>query len=884
MPGGDTMEPRAHTPRSIMLYELAFLFGAALLVFTVGQKCTIINKTAVFPWCNLTHVPRVHNDTEMMMLNFNYIMELDATSFPLLERMLVIELGSQKTNKLIIRKNSFRNLPNLIQLDLADNNILILDPKAFAGLSNLQNLLLSYNNLNGSILENDYFKDLMSLEYLDLNYNKITYLRPNPLFYHLFSFHILNLKLNQISSICEGDLHSFQMKYFSVMDLSSNHLYESDISVWERCGNPFRNIGFWLLILSDNGFTVDKAQKFCTAINGTKIRSLQLNSRSMGVGFGFNHQKDPDNATFAGLAYSHLETLNLSVGSIFNIQPYTFGNLTKLEWLILNDNKINKIEKNAFSGLNSLRRLDLSKNILGEIYDYTFDGLPNITYIDLTGNNIGPITRYAFANLRHLETLDLRDNAIKTITFFESVSFIKYVLLGENKLQTIDTYHVHTSFIDLSSNRLKDLYHLYKVLTFESVNYVILKQNILSECSAKGNIPQNNSLIHLDLSENAFDLIWRNGQCLDLFKQLPKLQVLRLSRNYLSFLPKGIFNDLTSLKTLNLSNNLLTYISTGIFPTNLDTVDLSKNKLLSPNPEVFVSLKTLDITENQFVCDCTIVDLVIWLNQTNTTLSGSQNDIYCMYPSHFLFTPLHTLPIQSCDEEIVLIHLRFSLFVVTTLSIVIFMTSAIVYTHFRGLFFALYKKITMSVLDEQLQRGNPDPCKYDAYMCYSGKDFQWVQNAILKNLDCQYCDQNHFHLCFEERDFIPGEEHIMNIRNAIWNSKKTICIVSKQFLKDGWCVEAFNYAQSRYFSDLKDVMIMVVVGSLSEYELKRYRPIRAFIQRRQYLKWPEDCQDVDWFLSRLSYQILKEEKVKKKEEKLTNESSTLQLQTISTVS
>lgn len=147
---------------------------------------------------------------------------------------------------------------------------------------------------------------------------------------------------------------------------------------------------------------------------------------------------------------------------------------------------------------------------------------------------------------------------------------------------------------------------------------------------------------------------------------------------------------------------------------------------------------------------------------------------------------------------------------------------------------------------------------------------------MLKHLDTQYSDQNRFHLYSKEKDFVPRENHIATIQAAIWNSRKIICLVSRHFLRDGWCLEAFSYAQSRCLSDLSSVLIMVVVGSLSQYQLMKYQSIRGFIQKQQYLKWSEDVEDVGWVLNKLSQHILKKEKEKK-------ENNPIQLQTIATI-
>jgi toll-like receptor 5 len=70
---------------------------------------------------------------------------------------------------------------------------------------------------------------------------------------------------------------------------------------------------------------------------------------------------------------------------------------------------------------------------------------------------------------------------------------------------------------------------------------------------------------------------------------------------------------------------------------------------------------------------------------------------------------------------------------------------------------------------------------------------------------------------------------------------------------------------------------MVVVGSLSQFQLMKHQSIRGFVQKHQYLRWPEDLQDIGWFLDKLAQRILKREKAKK-------DDSHIQLQTITTIS
>uniref|UniRef100_A0A8C3BSR3 TIR domain-containing protein n=1 Tax=Cairina moschata TaxID=8855 RepID=A0A8C3BSR3_CAIMO len=863
------------TLRFMMLHQqivLAFGISLARDIFA-SRSCYSEALVAMYYSCNLTAIPPVPKNTMKFLLCFNYIREVNASSFPLLEHLLYLEIGTQYVSPVIIGKEAFRNLPNLRVLDLGQNEILQLDLDAFVGLTSLTELRLFRNNLGASILEERYFQDLISLEKLDLSGNQITKLQPHSLFYNLTVLKSVNLKFNDISKLCESNLTSFQGKHFSFFSLRNTYLYKINKTVWAKCPNPFRNITFNLLDVSENGWSTEKVQHFCTAIKGTPINTLRFSFHTMGSGFGYNNLKNPDTDTFTGLARSDLRVLDISNGYIFSLNSLIFKSLGNLESLNLFRNKVNQIQRQAFFGLGKLITLNLSSNLLGELYDYTFEGLHSVMYIDLQQNHIGMIGQKSFSKLVNLKAINLRDNAIKKLPSFPRLT---YAFLGENKLMSVSDTAIAATYLELERNWLADLGDLYVIFQVPGVQYILLKQNRFSYCEKSVTVTENNQLIFMDLGENMLQLVWETGSCLDVFRPLSKLQVLLLNNNYLNALPQGIFSGLISLEGLNLASNLLSHLSPGIFPKSLRHLNLSGNQLFSPEPEVFMSLSTLDITHNSYVCDCTLKSLLVWLNETNVTLAGSQFDRYCVYPPMLAGEPLSFLT-HDCDEDELQQTLRFSVFIFTSTTLLMFLMAVIIFTRCRGICFVWYKTITKQLIDSHPPAAGTSEYKYDAYLCYSKNDFEWVQNSLLKHLDSQYFDKNRFTLCFEERDFMPGEEHINNIRDAIWNSRKTICIVTRQFLKDGWCVEAFNFAQSRYFSDLKDVLIMVVVGSLSQYQLMKHKPIRIYLQRSQYLRWPEDYQDIEWFLNNLSCQILKEKKVQRNV-------NGIELQTVATLS
>lgn len=220
----------------MMLCQLLVLvFGISLASDVYAfRSCYSEAQVSVYYYCNLTDIPAVPKDTVKLLLTFNYITQVTATSFPLLEHLFLLEIGRQYVYPVTIGKGAFRNLPNLRVLDLGYNSILQLDIDAFVGLPSLAVLRLFQNNLGDSILEEHYFQDLSSLEELDLSGNQITKLQPHPLFYNLTALKTVNLKFNPISNLCESNLTSFRGKHFLFFSLNSNYLYKTDETTWAK--------------------------------------------------------------------------------------------------------------------------------------------------------------------------------------------------------------------------------------------------------------------------------------------------------------------------------------------------------------------------------------------------------------------------------------------------------------------------------------------------------------------------------------------------------------------------------------------------------------------------------------------------------------------------
>ncbi|KAL3052894.1 hypothetical protein OYC64_005420 [Pagothenia borchgrevinki] len=850
--------------------QLVFI-GFYLQVPTCYPSCTFHGLVADCPSRNHYWVPALPPNITHLYLQMNFISEINSSSLRNYDHLQQLDLGMQKV-PLVLRNNAFLRQRKLTKLVLGSNIGLQMEPRAFAGLFHLQHLFLDYCNLPDSILAERYLEPLLSLETLDLSLNEIVRLRPGLFFSKLTKFTQLNLKLNPIETLCEDDLVGFRGKYFKLLNLNSNTFYRgySEDFDWKKCGNPFTGMAFEVLDLSSSGFNTKTSTHFFKAIEGTPITHL-IFSGHLGRDFSFSNIPDPDESTFEGLMNSSVNILDLSKSRIFALQKAVLSPLRNAIIIDISLNRINQIDQNAFNGLQGhLRMLNLSYNLLGEVYSYTFTNLNDLRVLDLSYNHIGALAPKAFSGLPKLRALYLTGNSLRGLGSPAALPNLDYLLLGDNKLKSlygISKFGNNGIHLDIANNRLTNLEDVYIILTsFNRLQNFFYGGNIIKWCTMSLKVPHI-SLEVLDLHDSSLNVIWARGECLDLFDHLDNLLGLNISYNSIATFPKGIFSGLNSIYEIDVSSNALTYLQQDLFPTTLKRLDLSDNFLASPDPVTFLSLSFLSLAENRFYCDCNLESFLKWLNVTNVTFASPTEEYRCEFPAALQNLPLGNFSrvIEPCEEDDAkaIQDLQLALFIFNAVLVITVILSGFIYARLRGHIFIIYKTIVGRVLEGPKPNLPVDEVQYDAFLSFSENDYGWVEAALLKKLDNQFSEENLFRCCFEARDFLPGEDHLTNIRDAIWSSRKTVCVVSKEFLKDGWCLEAFTLAQGRMLEELTNVLVMVVVGKMAHYQLMKYHAVRAFVQRREYLTWPEDPQDLEWFYERLVSKILKDTKVKK---------------------
>ena len=67
--------------------------------------------------------------------------------------------------------------------------------------------------------------------------------------------------------------------------------------------------------------------------------------------------------------------------------------------------------------------------------------------------------------------------------------------------------------------------------------------------------------------------------------------------------------------------------------------------------------------------------------------------------------------------------------------------------------------------------------EYDAFVIFSSQDSDWVIKTLIPTLE----EKHDFKCCVHYRDFVIGVPLRENMVNSVYNSRKTIAVVSKNF-------------------------------------------------------------------------------------------------------
>uniref|UniRef100_UPI00358F6D01 toll-like receptor 13 n=1 Tax=Myxine glutinosa TaxID=7769 RepID=UPI00358F6D01 len=321
------------------------------------------------------------------------------------------------------------------------------------------------------------------------------------------------------------------------------------------------------------------------------------------------------------------------------------------------------------------------------------------------------------------------------------------------------------------------------------------------------------SLVNLEVLDVSYSsTVSIKGLPPDIFQNLTKLELLFMKSMQLSILPQQIFNNLTSLRVLSMKSNNFQNISESVI-------------------RPLKSLETLNIKFNPMSCSCQNA----WFQNWSKINKKTEVSYLKAIPCYVNFQKRRQKFVQF-DLSMCFYHSGIVYFLTTAVVLACLITIPII--HHKGRWYFLYGWYFVQawVHERRTDRTREERYQYDAFVSYSSNDEQWVFNELLENLE--RANPPHFKLCLHHRDFEVGKFIVDNIADSIRNSRKTICVVSRNFLQSEWCNMELQLAGYRLFEDYCDVLILIFLEEIQSHELSNYHKLRKFMRSRTYINWP----------------------------------------------
>ncbi|XP_073711278.1 uncharacterized protein [Misgurnus anguillicaudatus] len=545
------------------------------------------------------------------------------------------------------------------------------------------------------------------------------------------------------------------------------------------------------------------------------------------------------------------------IGKIISQQFMCFTNLESLE---LKFSKISSIEAFGFIGLDKLKDLNLFGNKLSYIYQDTFSGLYDLMVLDLQENPIIQIQSNSFGHLINLRKLLLGDLNIPpnisqvTLHFSNIFGRIPYNL--SNVFISSGLRPMHLIIGNVTLNQSLDLRIKGQYVTVEDCDSPLLTSVVTLQMNAEYIICGKEfigkyvkSVVHLEFrslfSDNIGDL--------SVINQLVHLKTLRLENIDLSKQPNVpiMFHNLTKLRTLMLINCKIFFLD-GSLTKDLKALTAlvfkPKNDVILQNfVEYLTSLKLLYLIGLGLDCSCDeawLISCVKSNRQVQVVIKmPTMKELQCLTNNgvdHLNF--IHYTQ-ENCSFDI-----EFVLFASTSVFLYLFIFVVLSY-QLAGQYIMPFYHIASGWFREALRMDAKRQYRYDVFVSYSSKDERWVMEKLLPNLEQR--GPPFLRLCLHSRDFQLGQDIVENITDSIYASRRTLCLVSRNYLRITWCSLEMRLGTYQLHVEQRDILILVFLEKIPSRLLSYHHRLARLVKTRTYLDWPMDIEMHEEFWDRL---------------------------------
>lgn len=750
-------------------------------------------------------------------------------------------------NKLMQVPEVISNVPMLKSLDLGENLIDSIRNETFSDMKHLFGLRLTENSI-GNITKG-VFDKMVSLKILNLSGNKVQHVAPGT-FDNNLNLQAIRLDGNYLTDI--KDLFA-KLPSLVWLNISDNHLKWFDYAVipaglqWlDIHSNQIAELGNYFEIESTLSLsTFDASSNKLTEITGTAIPNS-------------------------------VEVLFLNDNQISKVQSYTFFKKPNLTRVDLFGNKITSLDSNSLRISAVPPEKELPEFFIGGNpfqCDCTMEWLQKVNggnrartqpkLVDLEsiycqlmynrGRTYVPLVEaapyqflctyqthcFALCHCCDFDACDCEMTCPNNCTCYHDQSWSANVVDCSNagyEEKLPEQIPMDATQLYLDGNDLRFLKsHAFigrkklKVLFLNNSNIELIHNRTFNGL-------KDLEVLHLD--QNRIGEIYGYE-----FEGLVGLREIMLQHNRISHINNMTFADLRQLRVLKLDHNRISDYSVWYLPTTLIEVSLASNPW-SCDCEFSEKLREWMIRAGDVVKDLNYVrcvynttdldfynenmyednpELGFFVRQENGTVCAGAANIDNSINGNLTATKtiIKRQAIQDYLPLLVVTLAVFAVIVAVTLLLFIFRQEVRVWCH---------SKFGVRLFHKSADFDRDDRDKlFDAFVSYSSKDEAWVAEVLAPALEPNY------KLCLNYRDFPVGAFLPDTIVQAVESSKRTIMILSENFIKSEWCRFEFKSAHHQILRDRRRRLIVILLGEVPQKDLDP--DIRLYLKTNVYLQW-----------------------------------------------
>ncbi len=350
-----------------------------------------------------------------------------------------------------------------------------------------------------------------------------------------------------------------------------------------------------------------------------------------------------------------------------------------------------------------------------------------------------------------------------------------------------------------------------------------------------------------------------------LFRDSPNIEILGLTNCGILAIPRLELSHLTKLTELDLSMNSLREFDLDVENLKqLHLLNLTGNQLQTLPQRVTDQLEmltshepsqqvTVDLSQNPLLCQCDNLEFLRWI-QTTTVKLAHKEGLTCFTGE----TGGQVSPFQLHLNDLHNKCIRLNEILGFTLGVAGFVAVAIAgYFAYRKRWRLTYWMHTaretwrrrMAAEGLRAGRGDQRQYVYDAFVAYSthGQERSWFHMTLREKLENEYG----FKLCIHYRDFKLARAIDECIVEAINKSRKTILVLSPEFLNSGWCQFEVKMASEKLIEERRDTFVIVIFRPLDEPGTKIPKKLMRLLEKKIYVEWTEDPDGQKLFWDRL---------------------------------